>query len=390
VPADPSYRVGVGIKVDTLYSSARLDLADGPFLVTSPHFADRYYTFQYAFADSSADLSIGQRTHGPQLPPVFVAGPGDTTPAPPGTLHVRSPTRYLLISGRLMFRPDVDGDLAEVHRLQDALTVQTWASRLSPSAPSNPVSRQRRLEDRRHPVDPSLAFFEHLGNVLRDWVVREQERDLVESFEGIGLSTADGFRPERLSPSDRAELVGGLAEGRELVRLRSLRLGTTVDGWTTNLLGCRFGDDHLLRAAVARDQIFVTVPEEAIYPVGRTDSHGRPLDGSLAYLVRFLPEALPPASAFWSMTMYDDDGWLVENPLGRYAVGDRTPDLVRRADGSVDVVLSRQAPPPDRAATWLPAPAGRFYVMLRLYVPGPAALDGTWSPPPIVRLGPSS
>lgn len=386
VPADPSYRAGVGINVDTLYSSARLDLADGPFLVTSPDFADRYYTFQYAFADSSGELSLGQRTHGRQLPPVFVAGPGDHTPAPPGALGVRSPTRYLLVSGRLMFRPDADGDLADVHRLQDALTVRTWASVLDPRAASNPVSPQRRLVDPERPVDPALGFLEQLGNVLRDWVVAADDRDLVASFGRIGLSVADGFRDDRLSAPDLAEVAAGLAEGQEVVQRASLHLGETVDGWTTNLRGCRFGGDHLLRAAVARDQIFVTVPEEAIYPIGRTDSEGRPLDGADSYRVRFAADALPPASAFWSMTMYDDDGWLVDNPLGRYAVGDRTTDLRTDADGAVEILLSQQPPAPGARLNWLPSPAGRFYVMLRLYLPDEAALDGCWSPPPIVRV----
>jgi hypothetical protein len=385
VPADPSYRAGVGINVDTLYSSARLDLADGPFLVTSPDFADRYYTFQYAFADSSAELSIGQRTHGGQLPPVFVAGPGDTTPTPSGALEVRSPTRYLLISGRLMFRHD-DGDLAAVHRQQDALTVRTWASVLDPGAPSNPISPQRRLVDPHRRIDPALGFLEQLGNVLRDWVVAADDRDLVSSFGRIGLSVTEGFRPDRLSAPDVAEVATGLAEGREVVRRASLQLGETVDGWTTNLRGCRFGGDHLLRAAVARDQIFVTVPEEAIYPVGRTDSEGRPLEGDSSYRIRFAADALPPASAFWSMTMYDDDGWLVDNPLGRYAVGDRTQDLVTGADGAVEVLLSRRPAAPGEPGNWLPAPAGRFYVMLRLYLPGEAALHGRWRPPPIVRV----
>lgn len=387
VPADPSYRAGVGINVDTLYSSARLDLADGPFLVTSPDFADRYYTFQYAFADSSGQLSIGQRTHGGQLPPVLVAGPGDQTPAPPGALEVRSPTRYLLISGRLLFRPEVEGDLAAVHRLQDALTVRTWASVLDSRAASNPVSPQRRLVDPERPVDPALGFLEQLGNVLRDWVVEADDRDLVASFGRIGLSVADGFRPDRLSQPDLAEVAAGLEEGQDVVQRASLHLGETVDGWTTNLRGCRFGGDHLLRAAVARDQIFVTVPEEAIYPVGRTDSEGRPLDGASSYRIRFAADALPPAAAFWSMTMYDDDGWLVDNPLGRYGVGDRTQDLVTGADGAVEVLLSRQPPAPGDPVNWLPAPAGRFYLMLRLYLPAPAALDGRWRPPPIVRVG---
>ena len=117
---------------DLLYSSLRLDLADGPFVVQTPDCGSRYYTVQIAFADSSAEQSYGRRTHGAQLPPLFLQGPQDTSPVPDGMLAVRSPTRYCLLPTRFLFDPADPADLGQVHKLQDQLTVRTW-SRTSPA-----------------------------------------------------------------------------------------------------------------------------------------------------------------------------------------------------------------------------------------------------------------
>ena len=385
MPADATYRAGVGINVDTLYSSARLDLASGPFVVTAPESGSRYYSLQFAFADSAAELSLGQRTHGSQLPPILVRGPGDQTPAPAGMLAVDCPTRYLLIAARFLFDPHVDGDLQTVRRLQDALTLHTCASVAAGVPAQPPVPEQRSLGGSPQHTPPGLRFLDQLGNVLRDWAIAADEAELVASFQHVALTPDHGFQPDLLSPAAQARAARGLADGAAAVQRKSLQLGETVNGWTLNRQGPRFGRDYLLRAGVARDQIYVTVPEEAIYPVGRTDDEGRPLTGIHDYRIRFAAGALPPVHAFWSITMYDDDGWLVDNQLSRYAVGDRTPGLTLQPDGAVEIALSQQRPD-DQTVNWLPAPDGPFYVMLRLFIPTTAALSGQWQPPPIHRI----
>lgn len=386
VPAGPSSRVGVGINVDTLYSSARLDLLDGPFLFQAPNFGSRYYTFQMAFADSSAEVSYGQRTHGAQLPPILVCGPDYGGTVPSGVLVVRSPTRYAHIAGRILFQPDDDGDLQVVHGLQDRLSVRPFPNN---RVPHPAVPDQRRLINRSNPVEPRLSFLEQLGNVLRDWTIAPEERELVDSFQRIGLSASAGFDPAALSRAKKREVLRGLAAGESIVRRKSLCLGENVNGWTINYQGCRFGLDYLLRAAVAKDQIFVTTPEEAIYPVGRVDSDGEPLTEEYAYRIRFEAGDLPPVDAFWSITMYDDDGFLVDNPLDRYALGDRTPDLVVGDDGGIEILIKSTRPSAGTAVNWLPAPAGPFYLMMRLYIPRAAVLDRAWLPPGITKVLPA-
>ena len=118
-----------------------------------------------------------------------------------------------------------------------------------------------------------------------------------------------------------------------------------MNGWTINYDGPRFGADYLLRAAVAEDLVYVTVPEEALYPVAKTDSDGAQLTGANAYRLVFAPGALPPADAFWSVTMYRRDAYpLVANSLDRYSIGDRTPSLELGQDGSLTIRISHDAP----------------------------------------------
>jgi hypothetical protein len=179
-------------------------------------------------------------------------------------------------------------------------------------------------------------------------------------------------------------VVVGISDGEAVVDETVGHLGTAANGWSMNLHGPTFGDDYLLRAAVAKYQIYVLPADEAVYPVARVDGHGDRLDGSNRY--RLVIESPPPADAFWSLTVYGSPGPLVANSLNRYAIGDRTPGVVRDDDGALPILLQHDEPA-GGPANWLPTPAGQFHLMLRLYWPQPAVLEGRWVPPPLERLG---
>jgi hypothetical protein len=162
-----------------------------------------------------------------------------------------------------------------------------------------------------------------------------------------------------------------------------------VHGWRiiTDGIGT-YGHDYLQRAAVWEGGPLANVPEESLYPSAVLDAAGQPLDGATGrYLVRFPPGALPPVEAFWSLTMYErESGRLVANPIGRYAIGNRTLGLVPDADGGLTLTVQHGRPEGAASANWLPAPAAPFYMTLRLYRPGEAVRSGAWLPPPIERL----
>lgn len=375
---------GIGANNDTLYSLAWLDLNQEPLVLETPDFGERYYTIQIALADTSTEVSPGRRTHGSQLPPVFLYGPSYGDAVPSGMLGILCSTRYVLIAGRFL----VDGpeDVQTVHALQDQIRVRPWTAFKEGRTGPNDVPQQRPLLDPAHPVDKELEFLAMLGNVLLDWVVVESDRDLVESFGKIGLTQERGFDPALLSQEMKAEIIRGLADGKKAVDTRSLYLGTNVNGWTINYKGPLFGADYLLRAAVCKDQRHVTLPEEALYPIARVDDSGMKLDGGQSYRIKMSKSQLPPVDSFWSITLYDDKGSMVANPINRYSVGDRTLGLKVGDDGSVEIWLQNNKPS-QATVNWLPTPAqGPFYLMMRLYIPLQAVFDKSWLPPSIESI----
>src|SRR5262249_9403870 len=123
-------------------------------------------------------------------------------------------------------------------------------------------------------------------------------------------------------------------------------------------------------------------PEDAVYPVLLADSDGEPIDGDQNYVIHFDANTLPPVDAFWSVTMYDGEGFQSANELDRFAIGDRDP-LTYNADGSLATFVQHANPGPNRQANWLPAPTGPLGITMRLYAPRAEVLDGTWAPPPV-------
>ena len=176
-----------------------------------------------------------------------------------------------------------------------------------------------------------------------------------------------------------------MEEGTDLIERAVGTADAATNHWAVNYRGCDFGADWLLRAAVAHAAIYVNPVAEALYCVAELDSDGRPLTGRRRYQLTFPPNGLPPAAYFWSLTMYHDRGFLVDNPIDRFAIGDRTPGLRFEQDGRLVLQVSHSAPP-EGVANWLPAPAEGFRLMLRLYGPTQECREGRWSPPPVVAV----
>ena len=133
--------------------------------------------------------------------------------------------------------------------------------------------------------------------------------------------------------------------------------------------------------------IFGSSRQEAMYPFYSTDSEGQALSGSHRYTLRFAPGKLPPVDAFWSVTMYEmPSSLLVDNPINRYLLNSpMLADFKRDPDGGITLYLQADSPGADKESNWLPAPAGPFMAVMRLYWPKAEALDGTWTAPKLQR-----
>ena len=194
------------------------------------------------------------------------------------------------------------------------------------------------------------------------------------------------FDSSRFDAGGLDEIEAGTAAAREAIAANVAHLGARVNGWTlaTDAIGV-YGNSYLKRATIALGGLGANPPEDAVYPVLLADSDGDPITGDQNYVIHFDAEALPPVDAFWSITMYDGEGFQSANELDRFAIGDRD-QLTYNADGSLDIFIQHTTPGPDRQANWLPAPTGPLGITMRLYAPGAEALNGKWAPPPVDKV----
>jgi hypothetical protein len=170
------------------------------------------------------------------------------------------------------------------------------------------------------------------------------------------------------------------------MRAKIPTLARVVNGWqmNTDTMGV-YGNYYLKRAIVAQVGLGANLPEDAIYPLNLGDEAGLPLDGAAKYTVSFEKDAAPPINAFWSITLYDPEGFQVANNLNRFAVSSWMP-FKANPDGSLTLYVQNESPGADKEANWLPAPKGPFNLTMRLYAPKLEALIGVWTPPPVKRV----
>lgn len=383
---DASFRDVVRPNVDTLYTSAFIDMAQGPFVFELPDTARRYVLMPFMDAWTNVFAAPGTRTLGGAGGRFLLAGPAWRGAVPPGLTLLRAPTRMVWLIGRT--QTDGVADYPTVHRLQDGVRLRTlaqWQAGEDPAAPDwqratrrppPPVQQMQAL-----PVD---AFFRRLAQLMVDNPPAAADAPMLDTLARIGV--APGRAPD-WGPIDRAAAALGrwIVERRLAAELKQPRGG--VAGWSTPpaLLG-DYGTRYDVRAAVAMVGLGANLPQDASYPHARVDADGQPLSGRHRYRLHFAAGALPPVRAFWSITAYGEDDFLIANPLNRFALGGRDP-LVVNPDGSLDLWVQADAPPPERRANWLPVKAGEpFLLNARLYWPEPPALDGRWHMPPVQRL----
>jgi hypothetical protein len=352
---------------DTLYARAWIDLAEGPVTVTLPASGTRYLSVALMDMYSNNFAVLGTRTTGPDGGVFTLVGPGDRAAAGPSL--VRSPTRWVWLLARTL----VDGapDLAAANAVQDAIQVR------GPACPVPAASAGRNA--------PWAEYFAAVHALMRENPPPATDLAWLRAFAPLGLLPSGPFDPSRFTADETAQIEAGVADAKGV--LRSARAGRIADGWSypKATLGA-FGQDYVYRAQVAVGGLAALPPEEAMY-LRAVTPQGSPLfDGAVGHQLHFPAGTLPPVDSFWSLTMYEatPEGqfFFTPNPIGRYAIGDRTPGLVRGADGALDVWLTREDPGEGRRANWLPAPAAkRFSVIMRAYLPQADLLTGAYRMP---------
>ncbi len=376
----PAQRLVVLPNVDTLYTVARLRLAAGPFVVHVPEEHGRYYTLQFLDAYTNSFAYIGRRTTGTKPGDYVIAGPRWHGRAPGGLRVLRSATPVVWLLGRTFVRGP--GDVPAVNLIQHEYGLRRLGGAPIPSL-SIPSSTLRPA-----PLPTGLGFFDALGATLRENPPPARDRGLLATFGRFGIGPGRRTSRARLPRGARAGLAAAVGAGPALISAygaHELRISARHHrNWLVPRPGIgNFGRDFLLRAYISVNALGANVRPEAIYPTTRVDGAGRALTGANRYRVHFAAGELPPVRAFWSLTLYGPARFLVPNAIDRYALGSQS-GLSRNADGSLDIYVQHD-PPAGHAANWLPAPSGRFSLALRLYLPEPSVLDGTWPLPRVRR-----
>ena len=365
---------------DTFYSRALLDLRGEPQVLQVPAVEGRYYSFQLVDMRTDNLDYIGTRATGSQAGRYLIAGPDWHGEVPAGfSAVIRSPSRVVFLLGRTEVKGEADQSLAA--QVLKGYALQPLSRVLGTPAPTALAKLQLpAYQDSKQ--GRAVALFSSFNSLaaLHQWTPTEQQK--LARYEAIGVQPGAAFTPP-------AELDQAIAEGadagREQVRAASSKVSVEQQGWfrSPSNVG-KFGDDDLTRAAVAWRYIYANDPVEAVYPMALHDAQGHLLDGSNTYRLHFAAGQLPPVDAFWSLTLYDGKTQLlVANPLSRYALGDRSPDLHYDTDGGLTLTLAKTAPTQTPQSNWLPTPEGPFNLLLRLYLPQQRALDGSYQLPTI-------
>ena len=383
---DASFKGVVRPNVDTLYTTAFIDMAQGPWVFEMAPNNQRYEVMPFMDAWTNVFAAPGTRISGTEGGQFLLAGPDWRGTVPVGMRLLQSPTRLVWLIGRTQTNGSADYPL--VHRLQDGVTLRRWSDGAASGAAAQPAW-QASAEPSSPPFQQvqslsTEAFFTRLLALMVDNPAPAADHAVLAEMAKLGMAPG---QPLRWSLRDRWCIsLGRWAADFKLARaLKQPR--QRVRGWSTPPLNLgQYGVDYATRAAVAMVGLGANLPADAFYPNAQVDGQGAALDGSHRYSLHFQAGALPPVKAFWSVTAYGPDDYLIDNPIQRHALGDRDP-LVFNADGSLDLWIQADQPAADKMNNWLPVRAGeRFLLNARLYWPRDQALDGRWGMPAVERL----
>lgn len=372
---------------DTLYSIAWLDLTKEPVVVSAPDTDGRYYLLPMLDMWSDVFASPGWRTTGTAAGNFLVTPPGWTGSVPDGMSQIPAPTPFVWIIGRT--KTDGPADYDAVHKIQAGYKVSPlsqWGGevKLPPVAidPSVDMTTPPKVQ-----VDTMDAakYFAYAAELLKLNPPHITDQPMIARLKRIGFEAGQSFDLSKAAPEVQAALAKAPALGQQLMAWKVPTIARVANGWSmnTDTMGV-YGNYYLKRAIVAQLGLGANLPEDAIYPMNLADSTGKPLDGASNYVLHFEPGQKPPVNAFWSITLYDQEGFQVPNALNRFAVSSWMP-FAYNADGSLDLYFQNESPGAEWEANWLPAPKGPFNLTMRLYSPKSEALTGKWNPPAVTK-----
>ncbi|MDA9528139.1 DUF1254 domain-containing protein [Bradyrhizobium sp. CCBAU 25338] len=388
---DASFRDVTAPNADTLYTTAFIDVEKEPWVLSIPDMKDRYFLFPMLDGWTDVFQAPGKRTTGTAAQTYAITGPGWKGALPSGVKEYKSPTSLVWILGRI-YCTGTPEDYAAVHAVQDQCKLVPLSSYGRPYTPpagevDRSIDMKTAVRDQVNGLD-TIAYFTLLARLMKANPPAAADAPALARFARIGLVAGQEFDPSRLRNADFAKRVPQIAFDRIMLQFKVNKEIKDINGWGYTTKTGIYGTDYFMRAFVTAVGLGANRPQDAVYPSSQKDGEGKAYDGAAKYVLRFANGQLPPARGFWSLTMYDSNYFFVANPINRYSISARQ-NLKSNPDGSIDIYIQKDSPGADKESNWLPAPSGKFQLMMRLYWPNeksPSIINGTWKPPPVKKL----
>ena len=383
------FREVVRPNFDTLYSVAWLDMTKEPIIVSVPDSGGRYYVLPFYDMWTDVYAVPGKRTSGTAAATYAIVPPGWTGTLPAGVERIDSPTPYNWVIGRT--QTNGPADYAAVNTFQDGFKMTPLSQWGKPQVAPPAFVPDSTVDMKTPPLNQVNTmtgdkYFAYAAELMKLHRPHATDWSIVARMKRLGIVPGRSFDFAKANPTVRNALLDAPAAALKQLQAAAPGMAKVVNGWQmlTDTMGV-YGNSYLKRAWVTMIGLGALPVVDAIYPLNVADADGKPVDGNFEYVIHFSKAELPPVDAFWSITMYDAEGFQAANAFNRFAIGDRDP-LKYNADGSLDIYMQNTSPGADKESNWLPAPKGALGITMRLYAPRPEVADGRWVPPPIKRV----
>jgi hypothetical protein len=390
---------------DVLYSVAWADLSEEPVVVSVPDTQDRFYFLTLLDGWSEAFACPGKRTSGTQPGNFAIVGPRWKGAIPAGVSRLNSATNYVWILGRVEAKGR--NDIGSVNTVQNAFKIALLSNYIkasgggensseveSATASTLAARESARLQCTTQPPSKQIAdmnaerFFSTFSELLFSNPPHKEDATLVAKLKLIGIEPGAEFHFDKLPAQTIASLESAVADAKAIIGERAKTISVNENGWSVERkISGTYGTNYLDRAAVAMIGAGLNRLDDVVYPSCTVDSQGQPLLGANRYVIHFDKSQLPPVKAFWSISVYDSQGFCSGNPMGRTSLSDHS-GLKYGADGSLDIYIQHDDVAYDKQSNWLPAPKDEFNLLMRLYWPKTTVLSGAWMPPSVNKVGP--